>query len=147
LLSHKQIETAFKDGKIQMAIIFATKLNRDLSRKHKSQVQLITDASDPNTATTTRSYATQSIIDDQKELTQLQILPYQNNTEIRMVYNPELKAAVNFVPGVMSLILLLVCVLMTSVAIVKEKETGTMEILLVSPFNPFLVIVSKAVPY
>ncbi len=64
-----------------------------------------------------------------------------------MIYNPELKAAVNFVPGVMSLILLLVCVLMTSVSIVKEKETGTMEISLVSPFNPFWVIISKAVPY
>src|SRR5690606_15275079 len=108
---------------------------------------LFRSASDPNTATTISSYATQIIMDYQNELTQLQILPYQINTEIRMVYNPELKAAVNFVPGVMSLILLLVCVLMTSVAIVKEKETGTMEILLVSPFNPFLVIVSKAVPY
>lgn len=147
LLSHKQIETAFKDGKIKMAIIFPTNFNRDLLHQHKAQVQLITDASDPNTATTISSYATQIIMDYQNELTQLQILPYQINTEIRMVYNPELKAAVNFVPGVMSLILLLVCVLMTSVAIVKEKETGTMEILLVSPFNPFLVIVSKAVPY
>jgi ABC-2 type transport system permease protein len=147
LLSHKHIETAFKDGKIKMAIIFPTNFNRDLLHQHKAQVQLITDASDPNTATTISSYATQIIMDYQNELTQLQILPYQINTEIRMVYNPELKAAVNFVPGVMSLILLLVCVLMTSVAIVKEKETGTMEILLVSPFNPFLVIVSKAVPY
>lgn len=64
-----------------------------------------------------------------------------------MVYNPELKSVVNFVPGVISLILLLVCVLMTSVSIVKEKESGTMEVLLVSPFSPFGVIVSKAVPY
>lgn len=64
-----------------------------------------------------------------------------------MIYNPELKGATNFVPGVMALVLLLVCVLMTSVSIVKEKETGTMEVLLVSPFNPVLAIIAKTVPY
>ncbi|MBD1421175.1 ABC transporter permease [Sphingobacterium chuzhouense] len=147
LLSHNQIEAAFKNGKIKMAIIFPANFNNDLLHQNKAQVQLITDASDPNTATTISGYASQILMDYQNELMQLQNLPYQIHTEMRMIYNPELKAAVNFVPGVMSLILLLVCVLMTSVAIVKEKEIGTMEILLVSPFNPFLVIVSKAVPY
>jgi ABC-2 type transport system permease protein len=72
----------------------------------------------------------------------MQIIP-----EIRMLYNPQLKGAPNFVPGVMALVLLLVCVLMTAISIVKEKETGTMEILLVSPFKPVLVIIAKAVPY
>src|SRR5690606_32698061 len=110
-------------------------------------IQLIADASDPNTATTLTGYAGDMIRDYQQEQHPLGQLPYQIVPELRMVYNPELKAAVNFVPGVISLVLLLVCVLMTSVSIVKEKETGTMEILLVSPFNPFLVIVSKAVPY
>lgn len=147
LLSHEQIETAFKGGGIKMAIVFPANFNNDLLHQHKAQVQLITDASDPNTATAISGYANQIVMDYQNDLMQLQRLPYQINTEVRMIYNPELKAAVNFVPGVMSLILLLVCVLMTSVAIVKEKEIGTMEILLVSPFNPFLVIVSKAVPY
>src|SRR5690606_10799283 len=65
----------------------------------------------------------------------------------RMLYNPELKGAMNFVPGVMALVLTLICVLMTAVSIVREKETGTMEVLLVSPVNPFLIIISKAVPY
>jgi ABC-2 type transport system permease protein len=64
-----------------------------------------------------------------------------------MLYNPELKGVTNFVPGVMALVLLLVCVLMTSVSIVREKELGTMEVLLVSPFNPFMVIITKAIPY
>lgn len=67
--------------------------------------------------------------------------------EVRMLYNPELKGATNFVPGVMALVLLLVCVLMTSVSIVREKEKGTMEVLLVSPMNPFTVIIAKAIPY
>lgn len=147
LLSHQQIETAFKEENIKMAIVFPANFNKDLFHQNRAQVQLITDASDPNTATTLSGYATQIIMDYQNDLMQLQQLPYRINTEVRMIYNPELKAAVNFVPGVMSLILLLVCVLMTSVSIVKEKETGTMEILLVSPFDPFLVIISKAVPY
>lgn len=68
-------------------------------------------------------------------------------TDIRMIYNPELKGVTNFVPGVMALVLFLVCVLMTSVSIVREKELGTMEVLLVSPFKPILVIIAKAVPY
>jgi ABC-2 type transport system permease protein len=64
-----------------------------------------------------------------------------------MLYNPQLKGAFNFVPGVMSMILLLVCTLMTSISIVREKELGTMEILLASPVQPFMIIGAKAVPY
>lgn len=147
LLSHDQIEAAFKKGDIKLAVVFPANFNNGLSHLNNAQVQLIADASDPNTATTLSGYATQIIVAYQNELTQLQDIPHRINTEIRMIYNPELKAAVNFVPGVMSLILLLVCVLMTSVSIVKEKENGTMEVLLVSPFNPFLVIISKTIPY
>lgn len=147
LLSHRQIEEAFKAGKIKMAIVFPANFNQDLLHQHAAQVQLIADASDPNTATTLTGYASRIIMDYQDELLQSQRLPYQINTTVNMVYNPGLKSAINFVPGVMSLILLLVCVLMTSVSIVREKESGTMEVLLVSPFNPFLVIVSKALPY
>jgi len=147
LLDHRQIEAAFKQGKIKMAVVFPANFNRDLLHQNRAQIQLIADASDPNTATTLNAYATQIIMDHQRDRMGLQQLPHQISTEMRMVYNPELKAAVNFVPGVMSLVLLLICVLMTSVSIVKEKEMGTMEVLLVSPFSPFLVIVSKAVPY
>lgn len=64
-----------------------------------------------------------------------------------MLYNPQLKGAPNFVPGVIALVLMLVCVMMTAVSIVREKENGTMEVLLVSPFKPLFVILSKAVPY
>ena len=74
-------------------------------------------------------------------------MPYRIIPETRMLYNPQLKGVHNFVPGVMALVLMLVCVMMTAISIVKEKETGTMEILLVSPFKPILVIISKAVPY
>ncbi|HTE09697.1 MAG TPA: ABC transporter permease [Chitinophagaceae bacterium] len=147
LLSHQQVEDAFKSGEIKLAVIFPAGFNNDLLHFNKATVQVIADASDPNTATTLTNYITTIVMDYQKELTQLNPLPWQIIPETRMLYNPELKGATNFVPGVMALVLLLVCVLMTSASIVREKEKGTMEILLVSPFNPFLVIISKAVPY
>ena len=102
---------------------------------------------DSNTASTLTAYASNIIMDYQRELLSINSIPLQIKTDVRMIYNPELKGVFNFVPGVMALVLLLVCVLMTSVSIVREKEMGTMEILLVSPFNPILVILSKAVPY
>src|SRR5690606_12623950 len=89
-----------------------------------------------------------SIIQDyQTELRETAALPYRITPQIRMLYNPQLKGAPNFVPGVMALVLMLVSVMMTAISIVREKETGTMEILLVSPFKSVWVILSKAVPY
>ena len=147
LLSHKEIETTFREGKVKLAIVFPANFNHDLAHLNKAQIQIIADASDPNTANTLTDYATAIVMDYQQELLKNNSIPLRINTDVRMIYNPELKGVTNFVPGVMALVLLLVCVLMTSVSIVKEKEMGTMEVLLVSPFNPILVILSKAVPY
>ncbi len=146
-LSHREIEDAFKTGKVKLAIVFPANFNHDLLHSNKAQVQIIADASDLNTASTLTSYASNIIMDYRQELLSGSTFPLQINTDVRMIYNPELKGVFNFVPGVMALVLLLVCVLMTSVSIVREKETGTMEVLLVSPFNPILVIISKAIPY
>jgi len=146
-LSNYEIEKAFKEGKIKLAIIFPANFNYDLNHQNKAQVQIIADATDPNTATTLTMYASNIIADYQRQLMQGQNIPLQIETEMRMIYNPELKGTTNFVPGVMALVLFLISVLMTSVSIVKEKESGTMEVLLVSPFNPFLVVISKAIPY
>lgn len=147
LLNHTQSEAAFKNENIKLAIVFPTNFQADLLHLNHAQVQIVADASDPNTATTLTKYATAIIMDYQQTLMQNQQLPYTIEPELRMLYNPELKGAINFVPGIIALVLMLVCVLMTSVSIVREKETGTMEVLLVSPFHPFLVIVSKAMPY
>ena len=147
ILSHREIEDAFKTGTIKLAIVFPNNFNDDLHHLNKAQVQIIADASDPNTASTLTAYASNIIMDYQREVLNATSIPLQIKTDVRMIYNPELKGVFNFVPGVMALVLLLVCVLMTSVSIVREKEMGTMEILLVSPFNPILVILSKAVPY
>tara|TARA_R110002050_G_scaffold18382_4_gene53764 strand:+ start:564 stop:1670 length:1107 start_codon:yes stop_codon:yes gene_type:complete len=147
LLRHREIEKAFKSGTIKMAVVFPNKFNYNLNHEGKAQIQIITDASDPNTATTLSNYVNAIIKDYQKSLVPAGQKGLNINTEVRMIYNPELKGVYNFVPGVMALVLLLVGVLMTSVSIVREKEMGTMEVLLVSPFNPLLVIVSKAIPY
>lgn len=147
LMSHNEIEDAFKSGSIKLAIVFPQNFNNDLLHLNKAQVQIIADASDPNTAATLTSYATNIIRSYQNELMNDNSPPLQINTDIRMIYNPELKGVYNFVPGVMALVLVLVCVLMTSVSIVREKELGTMEVLLVSPSDPLMVIVAKAIPY
>lgn len=147
IVNHQEIEAAFQTGKVKLAVVFPANFNNDLLHQNAAQVQVIADASDPNTATTLTNYVTNIVMDYQRELMATAAIPLQINTQIRMIYNPELKGVFNFVPGVMALVLLLVCVLMTSVSIVREKEMGTMEVLLVSPFNPILVVVSKAIPY
>ncbi len=145
--THQQIESAFKRGDIRLAVIFPANFNNDLLHQNQAHIQIIADASDPNYATTLTNYVSAIIQDYTNELNQTNNIPYRINPEIRFLYNPQLKGAPNFVPGVMALVLMLVCVMMTAVSIVKEKETGTMEVLLVSPFNPLKVITSKAIPY
>jgi ABC-2 type transport system permease protein len=147
LVSHKDVEAAFKTGIIKAAVIFPENFNNDLLHQNKAQIQVIADASDPNTATTLTNYLNAIIGEYQSSLMGTNAMPYRIVPEVRMLYNPALKGAPNFVPGVMALVLMLVCVMMTSISIVREKELGTMEILLVSPFKPILVIFSKAVPY
>jgi ABC-2 type transport system permease protein len=147
LTSYKEIESAFRKGKIKLAIVIPNNFGEDLKHFNKTTVQLIADASDPNVANTLTNYATAVIIDYQNRITSNQKLPYTISAETRMLYNPQLKGAYNFVPGVMAMVLLLVCTMMTAITIVREKEMGTMEIMLVSPMKPQLVVFAKAVPY
>ena len=147
LKSSKEIESTFKQGKIRMVVIFPRNFRYDLLHNNHAQIQLIADASDPNTANTLTNYASSIINDYQQTLHPTENLPYTINTQVRMLYNPELKGAYNFVPGVMALVLMLVCAMMTSISIVREKEMGTMEVILVSPLKPFRIIIAKTIPY
>lgn len=147
VFNKEQMEAAFRKGEIKMAIVFPAGFNEALLHQRKAQIQVLADASDPNTASTLGNYISSIVQDYQHSIDGFAVVPYQIVPQIRMLYNPQLKGAPNFVPGVMALVLMLVCVMMTAISIVKEKETGTMEILLVSPFRPILVILSKAVPY
>ena len=146
VLGQQEIETAFKEGEVKMVMVFPADFEKNLVAAGSGAIQLIADATDPNTATTLTNHANSIIRDYEREISTVRS-DFTIGIETRNIYNPELKGTTNFVPGVMALVLLLICVLMTSVSIVKEKESGTMEILLVSPINPFLVIVAKALPY
>ncbi|WP_207421898.1 ABC transporter permease [Desertivirga brevis] len=147
LRSYKEVEAEFKKAEIKMVIVFPQNFASDLKHFNKAQIQLITDASDPNLANTMNSYASNIIMDYQSRMNDGLKLPYSIRTEYRMLYNPQLKGAYSFVPGVMSMVLMLICTMMTAITIVKEKELGTMEIMLVSPVQPLKIVIAKAVPY
>ena len=126
-----EAEEAIRDQKADMAIVFS----QDFASR-KSGYQLIVDGADPNMAQQWTTYANAVI----------------NNTEAKAVntkllYNPQMKSTYNFVPAIMGTLLMLVCAMMTSISIVREKEKGTMEVLLVSPTKPLMIIVAKLVPY
>lgn len=150
LASVDEINPAFRTGKIKMALIFPPDFSKALQNGN-AQLQLIGDASDPNTATTLINYANAIILDFQRgkatETGGPSAAAIQINVQSRMRYNPEQKGVFNFVPGVMTLILMLVSAMMTSITIAREKELGTMEVLLVSPLKPIQIILGKTAPY
>jgi ABC-2 type transport system permease protein len=145
--SSGEIEAAFKKASIKMAVVIPAHFADDLQHTGTATVQLIADASDPNNATALTNYMSSVISDFQAQQRTSAQAPMSIVPEVRMLYNPELRGAPNFVPGVMALLLMLVCTMMSSVAIVREKELGTMEILLVSPFKPVYIIISKLMPF
>ena len=141
------IPSVFKKGKIKAVLNFEKDFSKKLITEHKATVQIITDATDPNTANTISNYVNAILQQYQKDLNNDITIVYQIIPETRMVYNPELQSVYMFVPGVMTIILMLVSAMMTSISITREKELGTMEILLVSPLKPFQVIIGKVFPY
>ena len=140
------ISSFFKKEKIDTIIVFSDGFSNEIHKGGIAAVQIINDASDPNQASTITSYISAIISSFQNELA-ITNSPIRINTELKMLYNPELKGSYNFVPGVMALVLTLICAMMTSISIVREKEFGTMELLLVSPMKPAYIIISKIVPY
>ena len=147
LQSYREVEDAFKRGTIKAALIFPPDFGRDLYTPKGTTLQLITDGSDPNTAKTVDNYLSAMVANYQQELNPTLRQPYQITVENRMLYNEEQNGSMNYVPGVIALVFMIVSTALTSVAVVREKELGTMEILLVSPFNPLKILVAKAIPY
>ena len=145
LSSFGQIEKVFSKGDIKLAIVIGPDFGKKLIREQNADVQIVTDASDPNTANILTYYLMAIFRDFSAEAG---IKPSEKlEVKMRMLYNPENKSVFMFVPGVMTIILMLVSAMMTSITIAREKETGTMEILLVSPLNPLTITVGKMVPY
>ncbi|TDU40479.1 ABC-2 type transport system permease protein [Gelidibacter sediminis] len=141
------IASVFEKGHVKAVLNFDKDFSKKLIKDHKATIQIITDATDPNTANTITNYVNAILQQYQKELNKDINVAYQIIPQTRMVYNPELKSVYMFVPGVMTIILMLVSAMMTSISITREKELGTMEILLVSPLKPFQVVIGKVIPY
>ena len=136
-------------GKVDVAVVFGNGFAADLVHKGTAEVQLLVDGTEPNQATIRLQYVMQVLasmrqdaVSGNADNVRMNIVPVT-----RMLYNPQQKSEYNFVPGVMGMVLMLVCVMMSSVSIVREKETGTMEVLLASPLSPACIILSKLVPY
>ncbi|MGI6219125.1 MAG: ABC transporter permease [Bacteroidaceae bacterium] len=143
----RQINDAFKDGEIGLVVVFCAHFAESLPRGEAS-IQLITDGTDPNQASMITAYASNILSSCRQELSGGDAAPSAGITpEIRMLYNPQGESAYNFVPGVMGVILMLVGAMMTSIAIVRERETGTMEVLLASPMKPHAIVLAKMLPY
>lgn len=132
-VSHpREAELMIRHQKADIAIVF---VKDGTSRKNR--IQLMVDTSDPNMAQQWTAYVMNTLVNPDS----------MNSPNTKLLYNPQMKSAYNFVPAIMGMLLLLICAMMTSVSIVREKERGTMEVLLVSPVRPLLIIVAKAVPY
>lgn len=152
---------AFRSNSADIALVFEDNFYHRAVHDGDGRLQIIVDGSNTNIGSMAVFYVSSIVSSFQKELAQEAALnqsaaggssvdsvsPVTISTSTRMMYNPQMKSAFNFVPGVMGMILMLVCAMMTSVSIVREKERGTMEVLLVSPVKPFSVILAKAIPY
>lgn len=147
LTSNQEFHEAFKDGKVKILLVIPSDFSENLTQNQKAQIQILADGTDINLGNQIVGYLENIIRDYYGNLQTNSPKTFQIVPEVRMLYNPQLEGAPNFVPGVIALILLIVCVMMTAIAIVKEYETGTMEVLLVSPMKPAFIIISKAVPY
>lgn len=145
--SFDEIEPAFRKGEIKAIVIYQPAFESELIKNGTSDIQIITDASDPNTGNTVLNYLNAIILNFNREINPNQKLPYQISIESQLRYNKEMKSVYLFVPGLIAIILMLVSALMSSISLTKEKELGTMEVILASPMKPAQVIIAKVIPY
>ncbi len=147
ITNETQIESVFKKGKVKAVLVFEKDFIKNIQNQKQAKVQVITDAIDPNIANTITNYVNAILQNYTLEINKNNKPNYQLETQTQLYYNPEMKSVFTFVPGVMTIILMLVSAMMTSISITREKELGTMEVLLVSPIKPFQVIIGKVFPY
>lgn len=144
--NEEEVEKAFQEGRVKEVILF----HKDFAssfQKGNARVHLIADATDPNTGTTLINYTSAIMLDYAKSHNASLNIKSPLSIETRMWYNPELKGVYYFIPGVIAVILMIVSAMLTSISLTREKELGTMEVLLASPMKPGQVILAKVVPY
>lgn len=143
----EEIGELFRSEKARLVVVFEEGFEKKLLRENRADIMLITDASDANTAQLSLTYLQGVLMSYFSSLNKDVVLPWSVNISSRMLYNEEMKGVYMFVPGLMALILMLISALMTSVTIAREKEFGTMELLLASPLKPREIILGKVTPY
>lgn len=147
IYAEEEIAGKFKTGKVKAVLIFESGFGKHLNNSETARLQVITDASDPNVARTIVGYLTGIIMDYQSEALRLPAESVLIDAQPRMVFNENLASAYMFVPGIMAMILMLISALLTSISVTREKELGTMEVILVSPLKPAQIILGKVTPY
>ena len=153
-VSESELNPVLRSGQANGVVVFAHDYDRLMLMRSQSidtpaPIQVVLDASDASLSATVAAYV-QGVINSQHSTLNspyLQIVPSGKELSTHLRHNPQMKSSFNFVPGIMGLVFILICAIMTSVSIVKEKETGTMEVLLVSPVKPILIIIAKLIPY
>ena len=145
--SESDYESLFRSGTVKEIVVFEPDFALHLMKEGKANIQVIADASEPNAAQLTVNYTT-AIVNNfvKNELMKNQALP-GINIKVRMLFNEDMRDAYNFIPGLIAVILMLISAMMTAITIAREKEMGTMEILLASPLKPIQIILGKVVPY
>lgn len=139
LSTEAEMDARLRKGKSKAVVCFERNFNQKSEKDGNAAIKVICDGSDPNTAQMVGNYIQGVVNEDIDSGTSVQA--------VQMMYNPAMNSSYNFVPGVMGLILMLICSMMTAVSIVREKEFGTLELVLVSPVKPFWIIISKLIPY
>ena len=140
------VDRLFQRGEAQEAIVFESGFAARLGQGLPARVQIITDATEPNTGSAIQAYALQVIQEYEREINPaagtIRIVP-----QVRTRFNPTRESSNLFVPGLMAFVLTIISSLMTAISLTREKEMGTLETLLVSPLRPWHIIVGKVAPY
>lgn len=143
-----RVNNIFREGKVSLVLVFSEDFSANAVTGDGAGIQLLLDGTDPNQAAFIDAYVSSIIRECQSDLArEAGVTAATITPTVRMLYNPQSKSAFNFVPGIMALILMLICAMMTAIAIVREKESGSMEILLASPIKPINILIAKAIPY
>ncbi|WP_372754162.1 ABC transporter permease [Labilibaculum sp.] len=147
LKSIDEADAVFQKGDVKLILVFEPEFGKNLIKNNKANIQILTDASDPNIANLEVNYLQGILQNYNVEINAGKSKSFSVQAKTRMYFNSNLESVFMFIPGIMATILMLVSAMMTSISIAREKELGTMEILLVSPLNPLQIILGKVAPY
>lgn len=145
--SESEIDRDFKNKNIKLAIVIPHDFENSLTREKFVAIQVISDVSDMNVASTLNNYVNAILHDFTEEYNQKSATAIPIELTLQMMYNPEANSVYMFVPGIITLIMIIVTALMSSITLARESETGTMRMLLIAPVKKIHVVIGKVIPY